>query len=98
MLWRNFTHCIFHTYLNYVYHGGNTLEIKICIVNCSPIYLDGLDDIGTNTCEFYAYDNYGGLDDANNQWYYDDGSNWILAGANDVNITCTSNNICLWRP
>ena len=31
-------------------------------------------------------------DDANNQWYYMDGSNWVSAGANDINITCTSKN------
>ena len=37
MLWRNSTHCIFHTYLKYVYHGVNTLEFKIGIVNHSKI-------------------------------------------------------------
>ena len=54
-----------------------------------------LDYIGEDSCDFYTYDDYGGLDDANNQWYYGVGSNWILTGANDVNITCTSNNIFL---
>ena len=54
-----------------------------------------LDDIGEDVCAFYAFDDYGGLDDTNNQWNYWDGSNWISAGANDVNITCTSNTISL---
>ena len=56
-----------------------------------------LDDIGQNLCTFYASDDYGGLDDSNNQWNYWhswDG-NFVSAGANDVNITCTSNNIFL---
>ena len=54
-----------------------------------------LDYIGQNVCKFYASDDCGELDDSNNQWYYGVGSNWILAGTNDVNITCTSNNILL---
>ena len=57
--------------------------------------IGALHDIGENLASIYAFDDYGGLDDANNQWYYGVGSNWILAGANDVNITCTSNNISL---
>ena len=54
-----------------------------------------LSNIGTSTVGMFASDVYEGLDDANNQWYYWDGSDydWILAGANDVNTTCTSNNI-----
>ena len=51
-----------------------------------------LEKIGEDNAGIYAFDDYGGLDDANNQWTYWDGSNWISAGANDVNITCTSNN------
>ena len=54
-----------------------------------------LSNIGTNTVGMFASDDYEGLDDDNNQWYYADGSNFISAGANDVNITCTSNNIFL---
>ena len=57
--------------------------------------IGNLDDIGKGVCYIQAKDDYGGFDDANNRWYYWDGNNWILAGANDVNITCTSNNIFL---
>ena len=49
-----------------------------------------LDDIGQNICYIYANDDYGGLDDTNNQWNYVDGSNWISASANDIFINCTS--------
>ena len=60
-------------------------------------HIGSLDDIGTDVSGILANDAYVGLNDANNQWHYDDGSDydWILAGANDVNITCTSNNIFL---
>ena len=51
-----------------------------------------LDTIGENVCSIYANDDYGGLDDTNNQWKYWDGSNWILASANDIFINCTSKN------
>ena len=57
--------------------------------------IGNLDKIGQNVAFIYANDDYGGLDDANNEWYYSDGSNFVSAGANDVNITCTSNNIFL---
>ena len=41
---------------------------------------------------FYAFDDFGGLDDDNNQWHYRvyPGLHWMAAGANDVNVTCTS--------
>ena len=49
------------------------------------------EDIGTTICGIYAYDNNGGLDDANNEWTYYNGSNWTPAAANDIIINCTSN-------
>ena len=49
-----------------------------------------LADIGQNIAAIYALDNYGGLDDNNNQWNYHDGSNWVAASPNDINIDCTS--------
>ena len=52
-----------------------------------------LSNIGTNTVGMFASDDYEGLDDDNNQWKYHVGSDYVLAGANDVSITCTSNNI-----
>ena len=52
--------------------------------------IGNLDSIGENICSIYANDDYGGLDDTNNQWKYWDGSNWILASANDIFINCTS--------
>ena len=52
--------------------------------------IGNLDDIGENICFIYGADDYGGLDDTNNQWNYWDGSNWISAGANEININCTS--------
>ena len=51
-----------------------------------------LDNIGENVCYIYANDDYGGLDDTNNQWNYHDGSSWIPASANDIFINCTSKN------
>ena len=41
---------------------------------------------------FNAKDDFGGLDDDNNQWHYRvmDEWYWMAAGANDVNVTCTS--------
>ena len=49
-----------------------------------------LDYIGDSAAYMFAFDIYGGLDDTNNQWKYWDGSNWILASANDIFINCTS--------
>lgn len=57
--------------------------------------IGNLHEIGQNVAFIYANDDYEGLDDDNNQWNYWDGSNWITAGANDVNITCISNDIFL---
>ena len=54
--------------------------------------IDSLEYIGEGFGQIFAYDNFGGLDDTNNQWYYMDGSDWVLAGVNDINITCTSKN------
>ena len=51
-----------------------------------------LDNIGQNIAEIYATDDYGGLDDINNQWNYYDGSTWVAASPNDININCTCKN------
>ena len=52
-----------------------------------------LEYIGTGVCGIYAHDDYGGLDDDNNQWeYWYFGNGWTYAGANDVSIDCTSKN------
>ena len=63
--------------------------------------IGNLDNIGENVCSIYANDDYGGLDDTNNQWNYWDGSNWIPASANDIFINCTSKiffqNKCLYK-
>ena len=50
------------------------------------------ENIGEAICGIYAYDNYGGLDDANNEWYYYSDIGWIPASANDIFIHCTSKN------
>ena len=60
--------------------------------------IGGKEDIGTLYCGIYGYDNNGGLYDANNEWYYYDGSDWTTAAANDVVINCTSNNIFVRQP
>ena len=45
--------------------------------------------IGGNICSIYTFADYDGLDDPNKLWQYWDGSNWITADANDINVTCT---------
>ena len=52
-----------------------------------------LDAIGEDLCLIYAADDYGGLDDTNNQWNYYDGSNWVSATSNEININCTSKDL-----
>ena len=49
--------------------------------------------IGEDLGFIYSADDYGGLDDTNNQWNYYDGSNWVSATPNEININCTSKNI-----
>ena len=52
-----------------------------------------LDAIGTDICGILANDDYGTLDDDNNQWkYWNLGHGWMYTGANDVSIDCTSKN------
>ena len=54
--------------------------------------IGNMENIGEAVAVFYANDDSGGLDDTNNQWYYNDGSSWIPASANDIFINCTSKN------
>ena len=51
------------------------------------------DNIGGDICRIYGADDYGGLDDTNNQWNYYDGSDWVLATPNEININCTGKNL-----
>ena len=51
------------------------------------------DNIGGDICRIYGADDYGGLDDTNNQWNYYDGSNWVSATSNEININCTSKDL-----
>ena len=56
-------------------------------------HIGSLDAIGTSLCGIYARDNYGGLDDDNNEWlYFNPDNGWTWAGVIDVSIDCTSKN------
>ena len=48
--------------------------------------------IGTNKATFYAHNEFSGLSDTNNQWYYKDDGQWILPeDPNDIRIEITYN-------
>ena len=46
--------------------------------------------IGTNKATFYAHNEFSGLSDSKNQWYYKDDGQWILPeDPNDIRIEIT---------
>ena len=51
------------------------------------------DEIGVSVGGIHASDDYGGLDDNNNEWsYWNTDTGWTGAGAIEVSIDCTSKN------
>ena len=46
-----------------------------------------IDKIGSSIAGIAAYDDFGGLTDEKNVWFYWNGSEWKIAGTNDIIVT-----------